>query len=180
MKKILVLAVLAVVLVAAPVMAKEGAYLGAGLYLNEIVGDDLDVFDPGIGLGLRFGYNFGSVALEGNFIRVDHSGDPGVADGTFTNLSADFKIFFSQPDDSNQFYGLVGLGVYELDLDNGNNLEGNGFNLGGGMEHYFNEQVALNLSAIYRFITYDEVNGTSIPDLDGDALSLEAGVNFYF
>lgn len=79
---------------------------------------------------------------------------------------------------------MVGLGLYEFDHADGIMVfSGDGVNLGVGVEHFFNQQVALNLAGIYRFITYDEVEigGTTYSaDEDGDVFTLAVGLNLYF
>jgi opacity protein-like surface antigen len=185
MKKLLLLVVLAVMFIATPVMAKEGMYLGAGLVFNNIVGSDVDVYDPAGGFDLRIGRSFGSIAIEGNVLRVAHMGKPGFADADMTGVNLDLRVSFSQTQDPDQVYLLVGLGAYTLDLSNGNDFSGTGLNLGAGMEHFFNDQVSLNLAAIYRFIDYTDatiggIDYTLDPAWSGDAFSLHAGINLYF
>jgi opacity protein-like surface antigen len=189
MKNYLVLAVLAVALIATPAMAKEGVYFGAGLAYDNIVGSDLNNWDAGGGLNLKFGYNFGSIALEGDWFKTAHSGKPGYVDADLSGVSLNVRVSFSQTNDPNQVYLLAGLGAFKLEFDRPDALgiteiTGQGVNLGVGVEHYFNEQVALNVGLIYRIITYDEAKdslGTfSISDQNGDTFSLNAGLNFYF
>ena len=190
-----ILAALATLIIAAPVMAREGTYLGVDLGYNNIVGTDswFDPVDNAVGLGLKFGYNFGTAALEGELIGSSHNDDhPDFSDGDFRGLSANLRLFLSQPLDPNQVYLLVGVGAYSFehtDFFLGQNYEftGGGFNLGGGLEHFLNERTALNIAGIYRFIRYDdvEINGISFdPSLidgeDGDVFSITVGFNFYF
>ncbi len=190
MKKLLVLTALSVALIATPAMAKEGPYLGVGLtYVNITKAADptFDTVDPAVGLELRVGYNFGSVALEGNFIGSTHEEDlPGFSDGDFRGASIDLRLSFTQPHDPTQVYGLVGLGAYsfeETDIGgNDHKFEGGGFDLGLGFEHFFNEQVALDVRGVYRFINYDyDINGVQAAnDIDGDTFTLGAALNFHF
>ena len=54
-----------------------------------------------------------------------------------------------------------------------------------GVEHYFNQNFAFNLAAVYRSIRYDkkESGGSTsdvAPKIIGDTLSVEAGLNYYF
>lgn len=186
----------ALALIATPSIAKEGVYLGGGLVYNNMLDSDLNFVDPAIGYGLKLGFNFGSIALEGNLIKSTHDDtDPGYGDIDFTGLSADLKIFFSQAYDPTQVYLLIGLGSYTLEefdpfffgLFGGANveIEGTGMNLGLGFEHYFNPQVSLNVGAIYRLIEYDEITGGGLTagfssELDGDMLSIEVGLNLHF
>ena len=189
MKKLLLFAVLAVVFIATPVMAKEGPYFGVGLAYDSIVGSDLDNWDAGGGLNLKFGYNFGSIALEGDWFKTEHKGDPGYVDADLSGLSINLRISFSETNDPTQVYILAGLGAFRLEFAEPDafgitDLTGSVVNFGAGIEHYFNQQVALNLGLTYRIITYDEAEdafGTfSIADQNGDTLSLNAGLNLYF
>ncbi len=189
--KVLVFVVLALALMAAPAMAKEGPYLGAGLtYVNITNAADqyFDTVNPAIGLELRVGYNFGSVALEGNFIGSTHEDDfPGFSDGDFRAASIDLRFSFTQQNDPTQVYGLVGVGAYSFEQTDtffGDKYEfdGAGLNLGLGFEHFFNEQVALDVRGVYRFINYDlDVNGVQVANnLDGDTFTLGVALNFHF
>ncbi len=183
MKKLLVLAVLAMALIASPAMAKEGPYLGIGLTHVNIGGDDwFDTVEPAVGLELRFGYNFGSIALEGNLISSSHNDTAaGWSDGDFRALSIDLRLSFSQEHDPTQVYFSAGLGAYSFDQEPLGELTGNGFNLGAGVEHFFNEQVALDLRGVYRFIDYDELEGFTVsPSLDGNTFTLGAALNLHF
>jgi hypothetical protein len=197
MKRIIISAVLAIALFTTPAMAKEGVYLGFDLGLNNMVGsgDWFDTVDNAVGLGFKFGYNFGQVALEGELIGSSHDDDvPGFSDGDFSGFSVNLKAYLTQPRDPNQFYFLVGLGAYgfeQTDQFTAENFEfsGSGMNLGMGLEHFFNNHVALNVAGIYRIIRYDdvEINGVTFdandPLIDGengDVFSLNLGLNFYF
>jgi hypothetical protein len=190
MKKLLLFAILAVVFIATPVMAKEGPYMGVGLtYVNIASGDPyFDTIDPATGLELRVGFNMGSIAIEGNFIGSTHPDSfPGFSDGDFKGASVDLRISFSQEQDPTQVYLLAGLGAYTFDQTDsftGDDYEftGSGVNLGVGFEHFFNQQVAFDLRGVYRIITYDEeVNGFLVATgVDGDTFTLGAALNLHF
>jgi len=173
-------------------MAKEGVYLGAGLvYNNPQSSDTIDYLDPGIGLDLKFGYNFGRVGLELNLMGSTHDDtDPGYGDADFSGVSLDLRVFLSELNDPNQIYLLIGFGGYSIKeydpvIATDTTLKGSGLNLGAGLEHYLNENVALNFGVVYRIIKYDEVEigGTTFsfdPELKGNMLTLAAGINFHF
>jgi hypothetical protein len=190
MKKIMLLSALAILLCFAPAMAQEGPYAGVGLdYVNITSAADpyFDTIDPAVGLDIRFGYNFGQVALEGNFIVSSHHDDfPGFSDGDFFGFSIDLKVFFTQPRDPNQFYFLAGVGGYSFDqhdnIGNSFSLDGPGFDLGLGFEHYFNPQVSLDVRGVYRFISYDlKQNGFLVAtSVNGDTFTLGTALNFHF
>jgi Outer membrane protein beta-barrel domain len=189
MKKILLLAVVAVMFIATPVMAREGWFVGAGLAFDNIVGSDLNNYEAGGGLNFKLGYKFDAIAVEGDWFQTSHTGKTGYTDADLSGLNINLRVSFSQPDDPSQVYLLAGLGAYLLEFKQPTfsgitELHGSGVNLGVGVEHYFNPQVALNLGLIYRIINYDEAEdafGTfSISDMNGDTVSLNAGLNLYF
>lgn len=190
MKKVLSVAVPAVFFIVSAAAA-QGPYLGAGFVYNNPAGTDLDYLESGLGLDFRFGYDFGPVALEGNLMGSRHNDiDPGYDDADFSGFSLDLKIFLSRPYDPNQFYLLAGVGSYAIDefdpfLGADTELSGNGWNLGAGLEHYFNTNVALNAALVYRFIEYDEFEidrelFSLRPREDGDTLSVQTGLNYHF
>lgn len=155
-----------------------------------MLGSDLRYLDPAVGLDIKIGYNFGSFALEGNLLGSTHIDPrPGFGDADFGGLSIDFRIPFSPATQTNQVYVLVGLSGYSIKVRDpvaGDvKYSGGGVNLGAGVEHYFNERLAFNLAAIYRSVKYEkkESQGTTItlsPKINGDVLSVEAGLNYYF
>lgn len=190
MKKIPVLVALALLLVSAPVFA-QGPYVGTGLVFNSPIGSDIDYLDPGFGLEIRFGYDFGPVGLEGNWMGSRHDDeDPGYTRADLSAFSLDLRIFLSPLNDPNQFYFLVGMGFYSIDefdpfFGADTELNGEGLHFGGGLERYLNANLALNLGVIYRFIRYDEfVVGGDVfsiqPDENGDMLTAQAGILYYF
>jgi opacity protein-like surface antigen len=190
MKKILLLSTVMALFCFSPVLA-QGPYVGFGLDYNNPFGSDIDYLDPGLGLDFTFGYNFGPVALEGNIMGSRHDDtDPGYNDADFSGFSFNMRIYLSHLDDPNQFYLLAGLGSYsieEFDPFEGaeTELKGTGWNLGAGLEHYLNENAALDVGVVYRIIRYDEFEIGNVvysldPDEDGDTLSLHLGLNFHF
>jgi len=83
-------------------------------------------------------------------------------------------------------YFLAGVGWYSFDeTDIGGNdheLEGGGFDLGMGFEHYFTPQVALDVRGVYRFISYDyDINGVRFANnINGDTFTLGTALNYHF
>lgn len=190
MKRVFLMSLLAVLFSLSSANA-QGPYLGAGLAYNSPLGSDIDYLRPGPGLHFTFGYDFGPAALEGSLFGSRHDDtDPGYGDADFGGFSIDLKIFLSPPRSDNQFYLLGGFGsysVFEYDpfLQADTELNGSGWDLGAGMEHYLNTNVSLNFRVIYRFITYDEfaVEGVVFslrPREDGDMLSAEFGLSYHF
>lgn len=180
MKKLLLFAVLAVVFIATPAMAKEGPYVGGSFVYSHATGSDIDYgLDDSTGLELRIGHSFGSIAVEGNILSVNQTGAPGYYDADFNGVTVDLRVSFSQAHEPSQVYVLAGLGAYSLETPI-QDFEGSGFNLGVGIEHFFNEQVALDIRGVYRFIDYDEVNGFTGYNVDGDMLTIGVGLNLHF
>ncbi len=109
---------------------------------------------------------------------------------SFGGLSLDFRIPLTAQENPNQIYVLAGLGGYSLkgfDPVAGADVKysGGGFDLGAGLEHYFNEHLAFDLAAVYRAIKYDkkEVRGDTTkldPRINGDMLSVAVGLNYHF
>lgn len=189
MKKLLVLAVLAVSLIATPAMARQvGAYLGIGLTYVNIVSThpDFETVNAAIGRELRVGYNTGSIAFEGNLISSTHPDDAtGFSDGDFTGLNIDLRLSFSEVYDPSQVYFLVGLGTNSFEQTGSGNsykFTGSGVNIGVGVEHFFNPQVAIDIRGVYRLISYDLViDGSTVETgIDGDTLTLGAALNLHF
>jgi opacity protein-like surface antigen len=191
MKKIVSLSALLVLLFFAHAAAQPGPYLGVGVVFNDHRGSAIKYLDPGFGLNLRFGYNFGLIALEGNLMGSNHEDtDPGFSDADFEAFTVDLKVFLSREYSPNQFYLLVGAGSYwieEFDPFEGadTELSGGGWNLGAGLERFVNSNLALNLGVTYRFIEYDEfdIGGFDFslrPREDGDVVTIEAGIIYHF
>ena len=191
MKRALFIVALVSLVAAGTVQANEGIYAGAGFVYNRTQSSDIDFINSATGLDLKAGYNFGPVALEVNLIGSKHAGRKvGYGDTNFGGMSIDLRVPFSQPGQPNQFYVLTGLGGYSLkgyDPTAASEVKysGGGFDLGAGVEHFFNQHLAFNLAGIYRAIQYDkkEVQGNTVtlsPKINGDILSVEAGVVYYF
>ncbi len=182
MKKLLLFAVLAVVFISTPVMAREGAYFGVGIIGANILSNESPVgdYDAGGGYELRIGHSFGSIALELNAFSTRHTSTIYV-DSDLTGVSVDLRVSFSETHDPSQVYLLAGLGAYSFENTVGQELTGSGVNLGGGIEHFFNEQVALDLRGVFRFIDYDSFNGYLLTsNVNGDTFTLGAALNLYF
>ncbi len=190
MKKLIVLAVLCSVLTAGAAAAKEGFYLGGGLVHNNPLSSDVDFMRSAIGLDLRLGYNFGPAALEINLIGSTHDDDrAGIRETRFGSFSIDARIPFTSKERQNHVYVLVGFSGNSLQYTDpaiGDvKYSGGGMELGLGTERFFNEHLAFNLAAVYRAIKYDEREAQGLktevkPRLDGDMMSIEAGLNYHF
>jgi opacity protein-like surface antigen len=172
-------------------MAREGRYLGGGLVYNDPQSSDIDFLQAGTGFDFKFGYNFGPVALEANWMGSSHDDrDPGFGSADFGGFSLDLRVFVSYVHDPTQLYFLVGVGNYWLDefdptLAADTTFRGGGLNLGGGVERYLNENVSLDFGITYRIITYSEIDIGRTEflldrDISGNMLTLEAGLVYHF
>jgi len=191
MKKLVFFSALAILLSFSSAMAKEGPYVGVGLTYVDITSaadSYFDTVDPAVGLELRFGYNFGPIALEGNFIGSNHDDSfPGFSHGNFYGWSIDLRVFLFPPPEPNQLYLLFGVGGYTFEETNNvtgdqYQLSGPGFNLGMGFEHYFNQLVSIDVRGVYRFINYNlDINGFNVAtNVNGDTFTLGVALNFHF
>jgi opacity protein-like surface antigen len=192
MKTPQVLLIMGILLIlAVPAAAKEGFYLGASFGHDKMLNSDFGSLNSAVGLNFKAGYDFGPLSLEGNIIGSKHDDRrPGYGDSKFGGLSIDFRVPFLQPGQQNQLFVLAGVGAYSLSgYDPTANAEvkytGGGFDLGAGVEHFFNEHLAFDLTAVYRAIKYgkQEAQGTTAslsPKLNGDVLSIQAGISYHF
>ncbi len=190
---VLALCLSAVVFFSAPASAKEGFYFGLGVDFVNIVGSDpwWDTVDPGIGFDAKLGWDFGPVAIESSLIGSNHDDTaPGYGNGDFSGLTFDVRLLFGPSDLTTRGYLLLGLGSYSFyeydDYGSRWTFQGGGFNIGGGLEHFFNDVVALDARAVYRIIIYDELKDKdtgitmAIADMDSDVFNLSIGLSFHF
>jgi hypothetical protein len=130
-------------------------------------------------LGVSFGANFkykinpkfslrGTLEYQGGSVDVKHSGyfiynyDDSYH---FTNLSAS-AIYHLNPQQKNTYYLDGGLGFYH---GGDTHL---GIHMGGGLEHFFQPNLALDAGARFHII-FTSGNSTTY-------LNIYAGVNYYF
>ena len=61
-------------------------------------------------------------------------------------------------------------------------MSGPGLNLGMGFEHYFNQQVSIDVRGVYRFINYNlYINGFNVAtNINGDTFTLGVALNYHF
>lgn len=174
MKRILVIAVLAVALFSTPAAAKEGLYLGGLLMWNDI-SEDVNNLDAGGGWGLRGGFGIGRYfAIEGTLFNTEHDA-PGGNTADFTGLTVDAKVMFPLSGSNIEPYIRAGVGTYELDANG--SAEGEGTHFGFGVEFYLVNELSLNVGYTKRNIDLDEgVPGTLNIDVD----SVDVGITYHF
>src|SRR5574340_359241 len=125
MNRLTMLLVLVSVIVAAPAMAKDGAYIGVYYPSTEIAGEAGQNVDSGTGWGARVGVGFGRyVAVEGNYTSTTHDVTGG-GSMDMKGVAVDLKLHFplTSLDRGNVMtlepYVLIGYGLYEA--SNGGN-----------------------------------------------------------
>lgn len=182
----------AAILFAAPVTAREksgsmldGLYIGAGLSYLTFVGSGMDSYDDDMGFEIKIGKVFESIAVEGNLAHNSGFSSDTLSNGEINWFALDVKWFPNPENEENRLYALAGLGHYWFNYDGTNNeINCLGFNLGGGLEHFFEDRVSLTADIVYRIIKFDEFkdgeNSTSIPDISGDAITANVAMNLYF
>lgn len=188
MKKLLFLAVLALMLIASPAMAREGFYLGGYIPINSISGSSSDFasdvyinsLDTGAGLGLRLGYGFNRYfAIQGSVFITRHSNSLGIVDQDFTGAELDAKINFPLTGQSFEPYVLLGVGTYELG-DSSGSFKGGGTQAGVGIDFYLSPELSLNTGVTWTRITFDS-NDFGVPaDVDANVTTVDIGLTYHF
>jgi len=177
----ILIAILLIMILSGPAVAKEGAYFGLGMVENIILSDDVDFVEDAYGPNIFVGYKFRPLGVEVDWVSSEHQGHIRKADADLTGFSLNFIVPILSRDERSESYLLGGYGLYKFDLSNGNELEGNGYNLGVGIDHYFNERVAQVVRIMYRYIDYDKANNPTVPTpLEGNVFTVEIGFKHYF
>ncbi|OGW34798.1 MAG: hypothetical protein A2010_01315 [Nitrospirae bacterium GWD2_57_9] len=165
MKRFILVAVVGMMLLASPVIAKEGLYVGAYVLPSIDVSED-----SGDGYGFRAGFGVNRYfAVEGSYEKgdLDKSGD-------FTGMALDLKVNFPLTSlDRNNVMSLepfvrLGYAEYEDDADN----SGSGPHFGIGIELYLFQE--LSVSAGW---------SRTVADFDGNderIKVIDLGLNYHF
>lgn len=173
MKRLILFAVVAMTLVATPVMAKEGLYIGAFALPT------VDIYDEsGSGYGFRAGFGFNRyIAVEGSYeiADVDLAGG-GTAD--LTGMALDLKLNFplTSLDSSNVMslepYIRLGYADYEVEVPGSEADSGNGGHFGVGIELYLFRELSVNAGWTRTVASFDT----------GDARIkvIDLGLNYHF
>ncbi len=174
MKKYLLLSVVALMVVASPVMAKEGFYIGAFIPTTTISGNAGTGIDSGNGWGLRVGNGFSRYfAIEGNYSTTKH----GSVD--LKGLAVDLKLNFPLTTlDSAQImsvepYAILGYGYYELEKPT--TEKSNGMQYGFGVELYLFRELSVNVGWTKSVVSWD-----TPPKADGDIKTFDIGLIYHF
>jgi len=173
----LLLAAIALGLLAAP---SEAFRLGVGGFgfRNYSIGDmpNTDLHSGGLyGAKARFSLIPLLLAAEPMITFVDY-GEFGVnnisTEGSLTAFEINAVLGGVGGGLGPRFYHLIGLGSYKVKVDPGDTVTKAGWNIGTGAEIGLWPQVAVDVSARFRWISTE---GDAIKDL-----GLYAGVNYYF
>jgi hypothetical protein len=193
MRKFLFLAILAGLLCAAPISAKEGLYADAFLSVVNIEGSSSDSFDqayfdsldPGLGAGVRIGAGFNeNVAVEASFFKSSHETDflgfSNLENQEFTGKILSLKLSMPVEQSNLQPYLFLGVGQYEIGDSSGVYYKGRGGEFGLGTDYYLEPEVSIHGGLTYRTITFDKGKFHLDTDADASAISLDFGIAFHF
>jgi len=182
MKRALIMMVLAMTLIATPVVAKEGLFIGASLIPSvDISGDAGNGLDDGSGYGFRLGLGFNKYfSIEGVLERTEldiAGGGKLDLDGMAVNARLNFplttldsaKVMSFEP------YVLAGYGLYEAKSPGGQSNNGNGFRLGIGIEQYLFRELSVNIGYTSTSVTFD-----TNPERDGTIRVIDIGLTYHF
>lgn len=182
MKKVLVLMVLMLTLIAAPAMAKEGFFIGASLIPSvDISGDAGNGLGDGSGYAFRLGLGFNKYfSIEGVLERTEMDMTGGGTmdlDGIGVNARLNFplttldsaKVMSFEP------YVLAGYGMYDTKPQGGTSNSGNGFRVGIGIEQYLFKELSVNIGYTSTSVTFD-----TNPKLDGTIRVIDIGLTYHF
>jgi len=182
MKRVLVIMVLMLTLIAAPAMAKEGFFVGASLIPSvDISGDAGKGLNDGSGYAFRLGLGFSKYfSIEGVLERMEMDmtgGGKMDLDGVGVNARLNFplttldsaKVMSFEP------YVLAGYGMYDAKTPGGTSNSGNGFRLGIGIEQYLFRELSVNIGYTSTSVTFD-----TNPKLDGTIRVIDIGLIYHF
>ncbi len=193
MKKLLVIAVLAVALSAAPAAAREGFYAGGFFSVSSISGSSGDSFDQayfdslgsGLGGGLRLGAGFNEyVSLEGSYSVSYHDTDflglSNLQRQKLTGKAIALKVNFPLKESNVEPYFFAGVGAYEIGDSGGTYYKGSGKEFGAGLDLYVSPEVSLNAGLTFTSITFTKGQFHLNHDVDANVTALDIGVAFHF
>ena len=182
MKRMLIGIVLALTLIASPVVAKEGFFIGASLIPSvDISGDAGRNVDGGSGYAFRLGLGFSKYfSIEGVLERTSldlKGGGSADMDGIGVNARLNFPLTTLDSANVMSFepYVLAGYGMYDVKPQGGSSNSGNGFRLGIGIEQYLFRELSVNIGYTSTSVTFD-----TSPKLDGTIRVIDIGLIYHF
>lgn len=187
-KKALIVTITALIaLMATPVTAREGLYLGAYYPKTTLSGDILSHIpgvESGTGLGGRVGLGFGRyLGIEGSLFKTTH--DAGIYPTVdFKGGTVDLKIFFPLTYSQLEPYIHGGIGRYYLEnvlvnTTTTTDIRGDGNQYGVGLNLYLFPELSLNAGYTKRNITFDSGTPAGI-SLKGRARTIDIGIAYHF
>ncbi|MHB8844184.1 MAG: outer membrane beta-barrel protein [Nitrospirota bacterium] len=178
MKKALIAVALAMTLMAAPAMAKEGFYLGVNVLFNEVSGDvnSPEWMDSGNGLGLRGGFGLNRyLAIEAGLWKTKHDMKYSAESVDLKAGTLDLKLNLPLSGSQIEPYILVGVGSYELEQSAATE-DGTGMRFGIGMDIYLFPELSFNVGLTRNNVTFEHNN----VDVDGKVQTLDFGFSYHF
>ncbi len=180
MKRYFLLVVVALVLIASPVLAKEGLYIGAAFIpTNSLHGDAGSLVDSGTGWGLRAGVGANRYfAIEANYIETKND-VTGYSSAYLKGLSADVKVNFPLTSLDNaqvmtvEPYLKGGYAHYEINKPT--SAKSDGLQWGFGVELYLFRELSINAGWTQTNISWD-----TSPKADGRLRTVDIGIMYHF
>jgi hypothetical protein len=180
MKKSVLLSVVVFMLLATPVMAKEGFYVGAyALPKTEV---SITGIDEGSGYGFRAGLGFNRyLAIEGSYEKAEQDMTNG-SEADLNGWAADLKINFPLTSlDRHEVMTLepfirLGYGDYELEVPNQKPTSGNGLRFGAGIELYLFKELSISGGWTRTKVSFD----TPFTKTDARIKIIDVGLNYHF
>jgi hypothetical protein len=178
MKKVLILVVLTMTLIATPVVAKEGFYLGVNVLFNDISGDinSPEWLNSGNGLGLRGGFGLNKyLSFEAGLWKTKHDLKNGGQTADLKAGTLDLKVNFPLTGSHIEPYLLVGYGSFTLE-QNGFSEDGKGGRFGIGLDIYLFPELSFNAGLTRSNVTFTHAG----QDKDGKITTMDFGIAYHF
>jgi hypothetical protein len=176
--KILILTASLLLVIAAPVVAKEGFYLGLNMLFSSVSGEvnSPQWLDSGSGLGLHGGFGFNRYfSIEAAIGKTKHDRLLGGETVDLKEGTLDLKINFPLRGSHIEPYLLIGYGIFDLKFS-GASERGNGGRMGIGMDVYLSPEISFNVGMTRSNSTFKHNN----VDVDGKIQNLDFGISYHF
>ncbi len=162
---------------AAPVQAREGFFLGADLLFNDI-GGDIRNLNRGNGLGLHAGYGLNRyLSFEAGAFKSGHDMTNGGGTAYFMGGTIDAKLNFPLTGSHMEPFIFGGVGRYKIDYPL-QTIEGNGGQLGVGVDIYFFPELNMSVGLSRRNINFDATAYS--PGQKAKVTTLDIGLTYHF
>ncbi len=172
------LAVVLLLFIVAPAVAKDGFYLGVNMLFNDISGDinTPEWVDSGNGLGLRGGFGLNRyLSIEAGIWKTKHDMKFGGQTADLKAGTIDLKINFPLTGSHIEPYLLVGAGNYTIE-QNGFSEDGKGGRIGIGMDIYLFPELSFNVGLTRNNVTFTH----NSVDVDGKITTMDFGISYHF